>query len=201
LARAVHRGSGWPRRDSAHPIPAWIPAARSEAQQRPRQFTLRSRTTWRLFPVGRRPKVFQYTAINDHTRYGVFRLYTQKTLGPAIRSTRRSAPRSRFPSPNYRPTTTPNSHSYLRSQANRRMRPRYIKPRCPVQNGKVERSHRIDEEELLEFPTFAEFSQRSPRLLHPLRHHSPPENHLDPPQLLNTHRHTAILSSDYPTLF
>jgi hypothetical protein len=102
---------------------------------------------------------------------------------------------------NYRPTTTPNSHSYLRSQANRRMRPRYIKPRCPVQNGKVERSHRIDEEELLEFPTFAEFSQRSPRLLHPLRHHSHPENHLDPPQLLNTHRHTAILSSDYPTLF
>src|SRR5687768_14349881 len=42
-------GSGSPRRDSAHPIPARIPAARSEAQQRPRQLALRSRTTWRLF--------------------------------------------------------------------------------------------------------------------------------------------------------
>jgi hypothetical protein len=101
LARAVHRIQ-IARRDSAHPIPARIPAARSEAQQRPRQLALRSRTTWRLFSVGRqsgRPKVFQYTAINDYTRYGVFRLYTQKTRGPAIRSTRRSAPRSRFPSP------------------------------------------------------------------------------------------------------
>ena len=87
-----------PRRDSAHPIPARIPAARSEAQQRPRQLALRLRTTWRLFPVGRqsgRPKVFQYTAINDYTRYGGFRLYTQKTRAPAICSTRRSAPRSR----------------------------------------------------------------------------------------------------------
>jgi hypothetical protein len=42
----------------------------------------------------------------------------------------------RFPSRNYRPITTPNSHSYLRSQANRRMWPRYIKPRCPSRTGK-----------------------------------------------------------------
>ena len=87
LARAVHRIRIAPPRFGASDTGSDT-AARSEAQQRPRQLALRSRTTWRLFPVERqsgRPKVFQYTAINDYTRNEVFRLYTQKTRGPAIR--------------------------------------------------------------------------------------------------------------------
>ncbi|HEU5092854.1 MAG TPA: hypothetical protein VFT30_09220 [Nitrospira sp.] len=87
LARAVHRIRIAPPRFGASDTGSDT-AARSEAQQRPRQLALRSRTTWRLFPVERqsgRPKVFQYTAINDYTRNEVFRLYTLKTRGPAIR--------------------------------------------------------------------------------------------------------------------
>ncbi|MDL1888967.1 transposase [Nitrospirales bacterium NOB] len=34
------------------------------------------------------------------------------------------------------------------------VRLRYIKPRCPEQNGKVERSHRVDEEEFWSRATF-----------------------------------------------
>ena len=127
-------GSGSPRRDSAHPIPARIPAARSEAQQRPRQLALRSRTTWRLFPVERqsgRPKVFQYTAINDYTRNEVFRLYTLKTRGPAIRFY------TTFPIPKLQ---ADNDTEFPPLICVHRLTggcgPRYIKPRCPCRTGK-----------------------------------------------------------------
>jgi hypothetical protein len=38
------------------------------------------------------------------------------------------------------------------------MRLHYIKPRCPEQNGKVERSHRVDEEEFWSRSTFESFT-------------------------------------------
>jgi transposase InsO family protein len=45
------------------------------------------------------------------------------------------------------------------------MRLRYIKPRCPEQNGKVERSHRVDEEEFWSRSTFDGFAPAAEALL------------------------------------
>ena len=44
------------------------------------------------------------------------------------------------------------------------IRYRYIKPRHPEQNGKVERSHRIDHEEFWSRHTFADFESALPAL-------------------------------------
>lgn len=44
------------------------------------------------------------------------------------------------------------------------MRHRYIKPRRPQQNGKVERSHRIDNEEFWGRQTFATFTDAAAAL-------------------------------------
>jgi transposase InsO family protein len=45
------------------------------------------------------------------------------------------------------------------------MRLRYIKPRCPEQNGKVERSHRVDDEEFWSRSTFTGFALAADALL------------------------------------
>jgi hypothetical protein len=45
------------------------------------------------------------------------------------------------------------------------MRPRSIKPRCPEQNGKVEGSHRVDEEEFWSRSTFESFAPAAEALL------------------------------------
>jgi transposase InsO family protein len=41
------------------------------------------------------------------------------------------------------------------------IRHRYIKPRCPQQNGKVERSHRIDDEEFWQRRSFSSYDEAS----------------------------------------
>jgi hypothetical protein len=126
-------GSGSPRRDSAHPIPARIPQ------------------------LGQKPSSARVNSLFGRERPGDCFQWNVKVAGPKFSNTPPSmttlAMRSsdcihrkpadqpyvstrRFPSRNYRPITTPNSHSYLRSQANRRMWPRYIKPRCPSRTGK-----------------------------------------------------------------
>jgi hypothetical protein len=126
-------GSGSPRRDSAHPIPARIPQ------------------------LGQKPSSARVNSLFGRERPGDCFQWNVKVAGPKFSNTPPSmttlAMRSsdcihrkpadqpyvstrRFPSRNYRPITTPNSHSYLRSQANRRMWPRYIKPRCPCRTGK-----------------------------------------------------------------
>jgi len=95
-----------------------------------------------------REKVFQYTAIDDCTRYRVLRLYprlNQQASLEFLGEVRRALPfaikklqcdnGSEFPL------------AFKLAVEAVGIRHRYIKPRRPQQNGKVERSHRIDAEE------------------------------------------------------
>ena len=103
-----------------------------------------------------RERVFQYTAIDDCTRYRMLRLYlaSESTREPAL--LRGTAPRDAV------------CHSKAAVRQRQRVplafklaveaagiRHRYIKPRRPQQNGKVERSHRVDAEEFWSRHDFA----------------------------------------------
>src|SRR5687768_14349880 len=86
LARAVHRIRIAPPRFGASDTGS---DTRSSVRSPAAPASTRSSVAndLEIVPVERqsgRPKVFQYTAINDYTRNEVFRLYTQKTRGPAI---------------------------------------------------------------------------------------------------------------------
>ena len=96
----------------------------------------------------RRETVYQYTALDDCTRLRVLRLYPRLSQRASLHffsEVRRTLPftirklqcdhGSEFP-----------LEFVLAVQA-AGVRHRYIKPRRPQQNGKVERSHRIDDEE------------------------------------------------------
>jgi len=93
-------------------------------------------------------RYFQYTAIDDCTRYRVLRLYQQlhQTSSLAFLAELRRA----FPFP-IRKLQCDNGFEFPLAFALEVMRAgiahRYIRPRRPQQNGKVERSHRIDNEE------------------------------------------------------
>lgn len=100
-------------------------------------------------------KCFQYTAIDDCTRYRILRLYprnNQQTSHLFFSTLRVSLP---FPIQKLQVdngTEFPLAFALTVHQAG--MRLRSIKPRCPEQNGKVERSHRVDEEEFWSRSTF-----------------------------------------------
>ena len=103
-------------------------------------------------------KAFQYTALDDCTRYRVLRLYRRQNQWSSLDflgQLKRALP---FP---IRQLQSDNGSEFalefsLAVQA-AGIRHRYIKPRRPDQNGKVERSHRVDNEEFWgrqTFPTF-----------------------------------------------
>src|SRR5437867_2742628 len=103
-------------------------------------------------------KAYQYTALDDCTRLRVLRLYRQlnvvssldflaemvRTFPFAIRKiqTDRGA---EFP------------FASVLAVERRGIRHRYIRPRCPEQNGKMERSHRVDHEEFWSRQSFERF--------------------------------------------
>jgi len=103
-----------------------------------------------------REKVFQYTAIDVCTRFRVLRLYprqNQQTSLEFLEEERRGLP---FP---IRKLQCDNGSEFplafkLAVEA-AGIRHRYIKPRRPQQNGKVERSHRVDQEEFWSQHDFA----------------------------------------------
>lgn len=105
-----------------------------------------------------RQRYFQYTALDDCTRFRVLRLYRQlnhRTSLAFFRELRAALP---FP---IRKLQSDNGTEFpldfaLTVQA-AGIRHRYITPRRPEQNGKVERSHRIDDEEFWQRHSFASF--------------------------------------------
>lgn len=111
-------------------------------------------------------KCFQYTAIDDCTRYRVLRLYSQKnqqTSHTFLTTIQTALP---FPIRKLQVdngTEFPLAFALTVQQAG--MRLRHIKPRCPQQNGKVERSHRVDEEEFWSRSTFDGFVSAAEALL------------------------------------
>lgn len=104
-------------------------------------------------------RAYQYTALDDCTRYRVLRLYrrlNQRSSVDFLDELRRAFP---FP---LRRLQCDNGREFplafaLSVQA-AGIEHRYIRPRCPEQNGKVERSHRIDHEEFWGQHEFANFA-------------------------------------------
>ena len=102
--------------------------------------------------------VFQYTALDDGTRFRVLRLY--RHLRPSSSLAFLAELRRALPFP-IRRLQCDNGREFslefaLAVQA-AGIRHRYIRPRCPQQNGKVERSHRIDNEEFWGRQRFDDF--------------------------------------------
>lgn len=149
------------------------PPLSRKPQRRPRQLTLFSRErpgdcvqvdVKEVTVAG--TKCFQYTAIDDCTRYRILRLYPRKNQQTShlFFSTLRAAlpfPIQKLQVDNG--TECPLPFALTVQQAG--MRLRYIKPRCPEQNGKIERSHRVDEEEFWSRSTFESFAPAAEALL------------------------------------
>jgi transposase InsO family protein len=102
--------------------------------------------------------VFQYTALDDCTRFRVLRLYRHLHTASSVAFL--GELRRAFPFP-IRRLQCDNGQEFslafsLAVEA-AGIRHRYIRPRRPQQNGKVERSHRIDHEEFWGRHQFADF--------------------------------------------
>jgi transposase InsO family protein len=96
----------------------------------------------------KREKVFQYTALDDCTRFRVLRLYSrlnQHSSLDFLGELRRALPFAVKKLQCDNGTEFPLAFKLAVEAAG--IKHRYIKPRRPQQNGKVERSHRIDDEE------------------------------------------------------
>jgi len=109
--------------------------------------------------------MYQYTAIDDCTRFRVLRLYRQlhQTVSLAfLAEVRRAMP---FP---IRKLQCDNGHEFsvefMFAVEAAGIRHRYIRPRRPQQNGKVERSHRIDQEEFWGRHRFTDFEEAAQAL-------------------------------------
>src|SRR6266850_3604015 len=111
-------------------------------------------------------KAYQYTALDDCTRFRVLRLYrelNQRSSLDFLSELRRAMP---FPVRRLQcdnGTEFPLAFSLSVQEAG--IRHRYIKPRCPEQNGKVERSHRVDNEEFWTRHNFTAFDAAAQALL------------------------------------
>lgn len=107
----------------------------------------------------KREKVFQYTALDDCTRFRVLRLYPRLNQHSSLHflgELRRTLPFAIKKLQCDNGTEFPLAFKLAVEAAG--IRHRYIKPRRPQQNGKVERSHRIDDEE---FWNLHEFEARA----------------------------------------
>ncbi len=109
---------------------------------------------------------FQYTAIDDCTRYRLLRLYPQNNQQTSHTFFTTLRPTLPCPIRNLQGDNgTEFSLAFALTVQQAGMRLRDIKPRCPEQNGKVERSHRIDDEEFWSRSTFTGFAPAAEALL------------------------------------
>ena len=105
-------------------------------------------------------KAYQYTACDDCTRYRVLRLFPRlntRTSVDFLAELRRVLPFSVQKVQTDHGTEF--SFDFVLAVQLAGLRHRYIKPRRPQQNGKVERSHRIDNEEFWSRSTFGSFAE------------------------------------------
>jgi transposase InsO family protein len=100
-------------------------------------------------------KLFQYTAIDDCTRMRVLRLYPHLSQHASLDFLRELTTAFPFAIRKIQCDNGPEFPLAFRlSVEGAGMRHRYITPRRPQQNGKVERSHRIDSQEFWGRQTF-----------------------------------------------
>jgi transposase InsO family protein len=119
--------------------------------ERVHQVQVTARTIQRVFRDLGLPyltKWFQYTGIDDCTRIRVLRLYRRLNQQSSLLFLRELQEEMPFPIRKIQVDNgTEFSLAFALTCRDLGIRVRYIKPRRPQQNGKVERSHRIDEEE------------------------------------------------------
>ena len=97
---------------------------------------------------GTRKRLYQFTAIDDCTRIRVLKIYdacNQRSGHPVHQ--RRSSSGCHSGSRSCRPTTAPSSSRSSTGTRRARHPARLHPPRTPRLNGKVERSHRVDDQE------------------------------------------------------
>jgi transposase InsO family protein len=142
-----------------------LPYLRRTRKRAPRQLTLFEKpepgdsvqVDVKFVRIGRR-WAFQYTAIDDCTRFRVLRLYRRLNTATSLAfltELRRAFPFAirRLQCDNGREF----SFEFALAVEAAGIRHRYIRPRRPQQNGKVERSHRIDHEEFWSRHRFPDF--------------------------------------------
>ena len=104
---------------------------------------------------GKPIKRYQYTAIDDATRVRALKVYTRHTQANAILFM--DYVTKSFPF-RIREVRTDNGHEFQAKfhwhVEDQGIRHAYIKPRSPQLNGKIERSHRTDEEEFYQLLTY-----------------------------------------------
>jgi transposase InsO family protein len=112
-------------------------------------------------------KVYQYTALDDCTRLRVLRLYQRLHVSSSLRFLTEVCRGFPFP---IRTLQCDNGaefpFAFSLAVQERGIRHRYIRPRRPQQNGKVERSHRVDQEEFWERQGFPDFETAAAALPH-----------------------------------
>ena len=114
-----------------------------------------------------RVKWFQYTGIDDCTRIRVLRLYRQLNQQSSLLFLRELQEEMPFPIRKIQVDNgTEFSLAFALTCRDLGIRLRYIKPRRPQQNGKVERSHRIDEEEFWSQYSGQDFTDATRELAH-----------------------------------
>ncbi len=122
-------------------------------------------------------RFYQFTAVEEATRYRALRIYTHNSIPNAI--TFIDELRCRLPMAIQRVQTDhgnefgTNCAWHLRDV---RIALRHIPPGCPEANGKVERSHRTDGEEFYRRTTFrspGELAAKLPRWEHEYNHRHP----------------------------
>ena len=118
----------------------------------------------KVVKVARR-KCFQYTALDDCTRLRMLRLYPRQNQFSSLEflgELRRGFPFSIRRLQTDNGTEFPLAFALPVQEAG--IRHRYIQPRHPEQNGKVERSHRIDAEESWDRHDFEGFDEAATAL-------------------------------------
>src|SRR5262249_46348771 len=122
-------------------------------------------------------RFYQFTAVDEATRYRILRIYTHSSISKCDRVLGRSPPAAPdgHPARPNRPRQRVRHGLHL-AFARSRNRPSRIPPGCPEVNGKVERSHRTDEEEFyrrMTFRTAAELTAKLRRWEHEYNHRRP----------------------------
>jgi transposase InsO family protein len=130
-----------------------LPPVRPVRKRRPKQLKLFERERPGdcvdvKFVRVRHRRLFQYTAIDDCSRYRVLRLYPRLDTRSSLAFLAELLRVTPFPIRRLQTDNGPEFPLAFRlSVQEAGIEHRYIRPRHPQQNGKVERSHRIDNEE------------------------------------------------------
>jgi transposase InsO family protein len=130
-------------------------------------------------PSAPRRKLFQFTAVDDCTRYRVIRIYNRNTTRNAIdffETVKQVFPaRIREVQTDNGPEFTTEFGFHLTQQG---VKHRLIRPRTPRLNGKVERSHRTDEHEFYSRQEFADEDDLRAKLASWEKHYNQERYHM-----------------------